>query len=251
MKFKLSLILVLANAFLINCKAQNSYPEMIKVEFSIFSGFTMNFSPDKDEKYVQPVILNNFSIAKYEVTVAQYKEFCKATRHKMPEEPSWGWIDNNPIVNVSWEDATTYCTWLSKKTGEKYRLPTESEWEYAARGGSNSSYKYAGSNDLEEVSWYYKNSNLRTHPIGIKKANDLGLYDMSGNVSEWCQDWYYINYYKEAPTENPSGPSTGSMRIIRGNSFFDPEEYSKIIDSGAKFPKTSFDYLGFRVVRSE
>jgi len=115
-----------------------------------------------------------------------------------------------------------YCKWLSQKTGRQYRLPTEAEWEYAARGGQpgiKDDFKYAGSNDIGAVAWYASNSGSKTHPVGEKAKNQLGLYDMSGNVHEWCSDWYASDYYHKSPAKDPKGPGSGSSRVCRGGSW--------------------------------
>lgn len=138
---------------------------------------------------------------------------------------------------------------MSERTGKKYVLPTEAQWEYAARGGSKSQhYKDAGSNDMQEVAWYNVNSDDETHPVGTKKANELGIYDMSGNVREWCSDWY-ASSYDENDTDNPQGPASGSYRVIRGGYWFNYAVYCRVSyrDGGAP------DYgsaLGFRVACS-
>ena len=147
-----------------------------------------------------------------------------------------------PVEYVSWDDCQEFIRKLNQLTGKQFRLPTEAEWEYAARGGNlNSGNKYSGSNNMEIVGWYYENSgdsrlddstwdgntvdsitianNCCTHPVGQKQPNELGLYDMSGNVWEWCQDWYGENYYGSSPSQNPKGPSTGSFRVTRGGSW--------------------------------
>jgi formylglycine-generating enzyme required for sulfatase activity len=126
-----------------------------------------------------------------------------------------------PVERVSWEDAQVFIATLNKKSGQQYRLPTEAEWEYAARGGNQSKgYQYSGSNDLKEVAWYDENSNNKTHPVGDLKPNELGLFDMSGNVWEWCQDWYDQKYYefckKNEVLVNPVGPDKGFSRVLRG-----------------------------------
>ena len=163
-----------------------------------------------DEKPVHAVTLSDYYIGKYEVTQGLWKAV-------MGENPSYfdeaG--DDYPAESVSWDDVQEFIAKLNELTGRKYVLPTEAQWEYAARGGvKTQGYKYSGSNDIDEVAWYQDNSENSTHPVGTKKANELGIYDMSGNVWEWCQDWYG-SYSSEAQT-NPAGPETGSARVFRG-----------------------------------
>lgn len=155
--------------------------------------------------------------------------------------------DNHPVLYVSWNDANEFCKWLSRKTGKTFRLPTEAEWEYAARGGNKSKgYKYAGSNNSDDVAWHFDNSGNITHPVKTKMPNELGLYDMSGSVFEWCEDWY--GSYSSSAQTNPKGPSSGSKRVYRGGSWCNLATYSRV----AKRDASATDYrtynIGFRIV---
>jgi formylglycine-generating enzyme required for sulfatase activity len=188
-------------------------------------GFSMGSNDGSDnEKPVHPVYVSSFYMDKYEVTVAQYRKFCSATERVMPSAPSWTWREDNPIVNVSWDDANAYARWAGK------RLPTEAEWEYAARGGNKSrGFKYSGSSTLDEVAWYGSNSNSQTHPVGEKQPNELGLYDMSGNVWEWCADWYSDKYYENSiDSRNPKGPASTGARVLRGGSWSNSGNYCRV-----------------------
>ncbi|MGM9712614.1 MAG: bifunctional serine/threonine-protein kinase/formylglycine-generating enzyme family protein [Prevotella sp.] len=168
-------------------------------------------SPDSDEKPTHRVSLSSYYIGKYEVTQALWKAV-------MGSNPSKWKGDNLPVEQVSWDDCQTFLRKLNAMTGKNFRLPTEAEWEYAARGGNRSrGYQYSGSNNLSNVAWYDDNSGSKTHPVGTKAPNELGIYDMSGNVWEWCQDWYG-NYTSSAQT-NPTGSSSGSCRVDRGGSW--------------------------------
>ena len=127
--------------------------------------------------------------------------------------------ENLPVELVSWDDCQEFIQKLNQLTGKQFRLPTEAEWEYAARGGRKSrGYKYAGGNDIGSVAWYDVNSGTGTHPVAAKQANELGIYDMSGNVWEWCGDWY--GDYQSSSQSDPQGPSSGSSRVYRGGSYY-------------------------------
>ncbi len=131
--------------------------------------------------------INEFHISKTEVTVKQYRAYSHATGVKMPKKPEWGWNDEEPIVNVSWQEAIDYCDWLGETLGQNITLPSAQQWEYAAGGGSlGHNYKYSGGNSLPSVGWFKGNSEGKPHPVNSKKPNELGLVDMSGNVGEWC-----------------------------------------------------------------
>ena len=170
--------------------------------------FKMGSEASANEKPVHQVTLSSFMIGKYPVTQREWKAF-------MGSNPSSFKGDQLPVENVSWIDLMGFIRKLNDQTGKQFRLPTEAEWEFAARGGNSSKgYEYAGSNDINEVAWY---SSQQTQPVGQKKANELGLYDMSGNVWEWCSDWY--GEYGTIAVTNPQGPSTGSSRVLRGGSW--------------------------------
>lgn len=189
--------------------------KMVKVEGGTF---TMGATPEQgsdageNEYPAHQVTLSSFSIGQTEVTQALWQAV-------MGNNPSSFSIDDElPVEQVSWEDCQVFITKLNQMTGKQFRLPTEAEWEYAARGGNKSKgYKYSGSNDVNEVAWYWMNCGSITHPVGTKKANELGLYDMSGNVREWCND-FMGNYTEEAQT-NPIGPTTGVVRVVRGGTW--------------------------------
>lgn len=228
-----------------------------------------------DEKIPHEVTLSDFHIGKYEVTVAQFAKFIEATNYKTDaEKMGWcyvwrqkGWSKkdnvnwkcdvngkelavsnyNHPVIHVSWNDAKSYCEWLSKTTGKTYRLPTEAEWEYAAGGGSQSqNFKFSGSNSIDEVAWYKSNSDNSVHPVGTKKSNELGIYDMTGNVWEWCSDWYG-RYQSEAQTD-PLGPSFGKDYILRGGSWCNAEDCGRKSNRNGNNPDYRGSRAGFRVV---
>jgi formylglycine-generating enzyme len=199
-----------------------------------------------DEKPAHLVKITDFYLAKTEVSVAQYRAFCDATGRRMPDPPSWGWQDSYPIVNISWNDANAFCQWAG------YRMPTEAEWEFAARDAGKKE-KWSGTNveaNLGEFSWFENNSQKQAQPVGQKKANTLGLYDMCGNVWEWCQDWYDSNYYNTSPSQNPQGPSTGSYRVLRGGSLYGYPWYIRTTDRSRSSAEEWYVDWGFRVARS-
>ncbi len=198
---------------------------------------------EADEKPVHSVTVNSFYISKYEVTQKEWINI-------MGSNPSYFKGDNLPVERVSWNDVQEFIKKLNQKTGQKYRLPTEAEWEYAARGGNKSNgYKYSGSNNKDEVAWYYNNSNSKTHEVGTKAPNELGIYDMTGNVWEWCSDWYDENYYKNSPSNNPKGPNSGDYRVLRGGSWNYYDSYGRSVNRSRSFPNNWNDNDGFRLVQ--
>lgn len=200
---------------------------------------------EDDEKPPHQVTLSDYYIGKYEVTQKQWREVLGND----PEELFFKGCDDCPVEGVSWEDVQEFLKRLNARTGKTYRLPTEAEWEYAARGGASSKgFQYAGSNVLDEVAWYDDNSGAKTHPVGQKKANELGLYDMSGNVYEWCQDWY--DDYARGPAKNPAGPSTRSLRVVRGGSWSRYAQYCRVADRNSYTPGNRNYNLGFRLART-
>ena len=218
--------------------------EMVYVKGGTFEmGATAEqYEAYNEEKPVRIIRLDGYHIGKYEVTQAQWK----AVMGTVPSEFKG---DNLPVENVSWEDAQEFCQKLSEATGKKYVLPTEAQWEYAARGGNQSQhYRYAGSNDIDEVAWYYNNGNRKTHPAGTKKANELGIYDMSGNVGEWCSDWY--GSYDENDTENPQGPVSGAYRVERGGDWGCLAVGCRVSSRDGDTPGYRRIILGFRVACS-
>jgi len=213
-----------------------------------------------DEKPVHSVTVSDFCISQYEVTQKEWQEI-------MGTNPSKFKGDNLPVENVSWYDAVAYCNALSTAEGltpcysgsgtniacdwnaNGYRLPTEAEWEFAARGGSTGSpTTYAGSNNIDEVAWYDGNSGSKTHDVGTKKPNELGIYDMSGNVREWCWDWY--GDYSSGSQSNPRGASSGSYRVLRGGSWDYCADYCRVANRYYGCPDYSYNNYGFRLLRS-
>jgi sulfatase modifying factor 1 len=205
-----------------------SFLDMVMVEGGSFSMGSKD--GNASEQPVHTVQLDSFSISRYEVTQSQWKQIM-GTTPKLDK----GAGDKYPIYTIAWNEVVDFCNKLSIKEGltpcysgsgagvecnfaaNGYRLPTEAEWEYAARGGMKSkSYLYAGSNTVDEAGWYSTNSENKTHEVGQKIANELGIYDMSGNLWEWCWDWYEAAYYASSPSRNPAGPESGIYRVVRG-----------------------------------
>ena len=232
---------------------------------------------ESDEKPMHSVTLSDFNIGKYEVTLDQFKKFADETGYKTDADIDGGsdiwfknkWVKragvnwkcdvegniriqseyNHPVIHVSWNDAVAYCDWLSKKSGRSYRLPTEAEWEYAAKGGNkNKGYAFSGSKKIGNVAWFLENSGSNTHPVGQKQANDLGLFDMCGNVWEWCSDWYGSDYYKGSPASNPVGPSSGIDHVFRGGSWCNLPQRCHNSFRSFNYPDYRCSYVGFRLV---
>ena len=188
-------------------------------------------------------LTKDFYIGKYEVTQAQWKAV-------MGNNPSYHDGANRPVEKVSWNDAMAFCKKLNESgkapKGWKFTLPTAAQWEFAARGGNRSKgHEYSGSNDINEVAWYDDNSDNQTHPVGEKKPNELGLYDMSGNVWEWCLDW--SGSYSRGAVTDPQGPQSGSLRVMRGGSWDDFALYCKVVYRRNGFPDDRSCVYGFRL----
>lgn len=217
---------------------------------------------ESHEKPVHQVTVSSFLIGKYEVTQKEWTEV-------MGSNPSNWKGDNLPVEGVSWLQAIEYCNKRSLKEGLKpcysgsgasiscdwsangYRLPTEAEWEYAARGGKQSkAFKYSGSNELGTVAWSRSSSGNRTHEVGIKQPNELGIYDMSGNVWEWCWDWYGSAYYSKSPNADPRGPASGSTHPLRGGGWNDIDSFCRTAVRYGYNPSKSISNYGFRVSRA-
>lgn len=215
--------------------------EMVFVEGGTFQ--MGSNSGGSDEKPVHTVRVNGFYIGKYEVTQKQWREV-------MGANPShFSGCDNCPVESVSWNDVQEFIRKLNAKTGMNYRLPTEAEWEYTARGGNKGKgYKYSGSNKVGDVAWYGENSGKKTHPVGLRQSNELGIYDMSGNVWEWCSDWYSDIYYKTTPVDNPKGPYTGTYKVLRGGSWNGSGSNCRTADRYRYFPGLR-NYFGFRLAQ--
>lgn len=227
--------------------------------------YLMGSAPDEGGRYWDEgpqhnVQLSPFYMADKEITNAQYKRFVTATDYPVPLY----WLDKNlnapnqPVVGVSWFDAVAYTKWLSKATGEEYRLPTEAEWEAAARGGLvGKAFPWGdappGNNHVFLANYnpypYDKDGFRYTAPVGSFPANGYGLYDMAGNVAEWCYDWYDSDYYARSPLKNPRGPASGQYRVIRGGSWYSRARGLRCATRQFLVPSETDGFIGFRVVR--
>jgi len=219
--------------------------QMVFVKGGIFRMGDSFGDGNKEEKPVHQVSVSDFYIGKYEVTQAQWVSI-------MGSNPShFAGCDNCPVERVSWLDVQEFLAKVNELTGKSYRLPTEAEWEYAARGGQESrGSRYAGTNNINFVAWYSGNSGNKTHPVGQLEPNELGLYDMSGNVWEWTYNWF--DFYTDTPTpaDNPSGPESGDFRIVRGGSWYGYIGGSRVACRGSDDPSNKRSYIGFRVAHS-
>ena len=222
------------------------------VEFTMIAveggTFTMGATPEQgsdagsDEKPAHKVTLSDYHIGETEVTQALWQAV-------MGKKPSKYKGYNLPVEVVSWNDCQNFVKKLNSLTGRNFRLPTEAEWEYAAQGGNKSrGYKYSGSNNVDNVAWYRNNSGLKTHPVKTKQANELGIYDMSGNVYEWCQDWK--GEYSSNAQANPKGPNWGPYPVIRGGCWDEIAWRCRSSFRSGDGPDNSHGDLGFRLVLS-
>ena len=201
---------------------------------------------EPDSKPIHRVAITDFYIGQTEVTQAQW-------RVVMGNSPSYfNGCDHCPVENVSWNTVQEFIQKINNSNnGIEYRLPTEAEWEYAARGGTKrTGFRYAGSDKIDEVAWWSDNSSGVRRRSKAKKPNELGLYDMSGNVSEWCSDWYDLEYYAKCPSQDPAGPNTGFYRVIRGGSWKHSAHACHVTTRSRLQPKFRDSDLGFRLARS-
>lgn len=201
---------------------------------------------ETDEKPVHNVCINDFYMGKHEVTQKQWETIMGSNPSDFS---SCG--DSCPVEMVSWNDTQEFIQKLNGTTGKSYRLPTEAEWEYAARSGGKKE-KYAGTgsdSDLNNYAWYGSNSDYETHPAGQKKPNGLGIHDMSGNVYEWCHDWFGSDYYKKRLRDNPQGPSFDNKRVFRGGSWLNEPQLLRASDRNGDDPSVRNRRVGLRLIR--
>ena len=219
------------------------------IQFSFIpTGQFLMGSPDgqgnQNERPQHPVSVKAFWMGKFLVTQKQYQEI-------MGINPSWYHSDLLPVDSISWPKAKEFCKRFNAKHGVSVRLPTEAEWEYACRAGTRTVY-YWGNEMNGEYCWYSKNSMNEPHPVGMKKPNDWGLYDMLGNLWEWCSDWFDMFYYRRSPPDNPQGPKIGIYKVLRGGSFeYNADIIRCALRDDAYEPSHTINDYGFRVVFSE
>jgi formylglycine-generating enzyme required for sulfatase activity len=212
-------------------------PEMISVEGGTFSMGCSTNNCNLFEIPAHQVTVKSFKIGKYLVTEKLWNTVMGENINPVSKE--------FPMYHISWYDVQIFIKKLNEITGKKYRLPTEAEWEFAARGGNKSqNFTYSGSEDIDEVAWYSENSNYTPHPVGLKKQNELGIYDMSGNMWEWCNDW--AAFYTDEAQNNPTGPSAGDTKIARGGSYFNPANSCRV-STRVNIPPDGTGIIGFRL----
>jgi formylglycine-generating enzyme required for sulfatase activity len=226
--------------------------------------FTMGSNDCKDEKPIHTVYLDGYWMGKYEVTFDQYDKYCEEAKKDKPDDEGWG-RGKRPVINVSWDDAAAYCKWLSDKKGLKFKLPTEAQWEKAARGTPSLKYPWGDHEPNYNGKWY---ANYAAHDSWKKKGEDgfeftapvgsypngsspYGLLDMAGNVWEWCRDWYGSDYYGKSQGRNPSGPESATFRVLRGGSWDIYARYLRCAGRGGVRPSLRVINLGFRLCQEK
>ncbi len=233
-------------------------PEMVLIKGGSFVMGSEN--GEGDEKPIRTVTLREFHLSKYEVTVQEYRKFVESTNGLMPREPDWGWQENHPIINISWNDATAYIQWLNSELDEHFRLPTEAEFEFVMREGKNGSvYSWSSDSLINEnigdesfreqttrAVWEnYDDGFTFTSPVGSFKPNAFGVYDINGNAWEWVFDWY--DHYPDEDEINPTGPSTGTHKVGRGASYASDPWHTRI--AGRNWVLPEFEGPGFRLAK--
>jgi formylglycine-generating enzyme required for sulfatase activity len=208
--------------------------------------------PGQDnERPVHRVWVDAFEMAACQITNAEYARFCAATSHRKPphaDDPNFS-HSHQPVVAPSWFDAVAFCEWLSKRTGNRYRLPTEAEWERAARGGAEQKLYPWGDLPLESLANYSSRWKAAPERVGLAERNAYGLFDIGANVHEWCSDWFDAGYYQVSPDRNPQGPAEGARRASRGGSWRHQTKVSRCSARSSIPPEFQYADYGFRVVR--
>ncbi len=229
-------------------KTKNSFDyELVRVEGGSFAPGNITDKEVEGDSKKNPnrtLNLDSFSIGKYPVTQRLWVEV-------MENNPSSNKGEDLPVENVNWKDVQIFIEKFNRLTGKKYRLPTEAEWEFAAKGGNmTEGFKYSGSNKAEDVAWFNHNSKGKTNPIGTKNPNELGIFDMSGNVWEWCNDWYDEFYFQICESNNPTGPSHGTYKVARGGGWHGMADDCMVSRRDFSNPDYRDEALGFRLAHT-
>ena len=217
--------------------------ELVQVKGGCFLMGDVFDSGGSDERPAHEVCVADFSLGRYPVTQREWQGVMGSNPSQYRGE------EGLPVENVSWDDAQAFVKALSERTGRKWRLPTEAEWEYAARGAGKKQ-KYPGTSreaELEQYAWLESNSGLKTHPVGTRKPNDLGLYDMAGNVWQWVQDRYDRDYYRQSPRQNPQGDPFGANRILKGGSAYQQATFLRVSYRDYQDPEKRGNCIGLRL----
>lgn len=236
-------------------KGKKDTPAQVELEMVNIQGGRFDMGDDSgatDRRPAHSVVLKDFLIGKFEVTQAQWESV-------MGTNPSgYNHCEDCPVTNVSWNDVQTFLEKLNAKTGRHFRLPTEAEWEFAARGGVKEHMrklasdeivgnKHSGRHVLQYIAWFERNANYHPHKVGRKDANKLGLHDMTGNVEEWVNDWYGKNYFSSREANNPQGPEGGISKVVRGGSWHSEADEVSVTRRAAYIPAEKSNALGFRI----
>ena len=246
----LSVVLLLSFQATFAQKHKAPKEETLVIEMVNVKGGKFDLGDDSaamDRRPAHTVTLSDFAIGKYEITQKEWTAV-------MGSNPSpYNYCDNCPVTNVSWSDIQKFLEKVNSMTGKHYRLPTEAEWEYAARGGrredKENMKKYSGREVLQYIAWFERNSNDHEHPVGKKRANQLDIHDMTGNVEEWCSDWYGKSYFSTRDVTNPTGPDGGNSKVVRGGSFKSLKDEISVTRRAAYTPDTRATTLGFRIAQ--
>lgn len=222
------------------------FPELVKIQNGTFLMGSNDYWDNEKPPHIVN-IENQFYIGKFEVTFKEYDKFCEDTGKLKPHDNGWG-RGNKPVINISWRDAKDYTIWLSNKTNKPFRLLTEAEWEYAARAHTKTKYSFGeDDNDLIHYAWFEKNSkDYGTQDVGQKKPNNFGIYDMHGNVYEYCEDWYADNYFK-TPTNGSAYNKQTKYKVIRGGSWNFGKDRQRSSHRGRAYLNYREHDLGFRL----
>ncbi|MDD3875861.1 MAG: formylglycine-generating enzyme family protein, partial [Bacteroidales bacterium] len=231
--------------------------DMIYIQGARFNMGSPASEPDREsDEYQHNVVVNSFHISKHEISFEQYDIFCEATERQKPDDSNGG-RGKKPVINVSWHDATAFCEWLSRETGKTYRLPTEAEWEFACRAGTTTPFNTGNCLSTSQANFNGNNpysgcesglDRKRTATVGSFNPSEWGLYDIHGNVAEWCSDYYNSDYYHNSTVNNPRGPDDGENRVVRGGSWGNSARFCRCAMRNYQKPDGKKNFIGFRIV---